>query len=32
VLEDFGKKIPATQGERKKNYAAYNRERKISCK
>jgi hypothetical protein len=31
-LEDFGKKFSAVQGERKKNHAAYNREKKISCK
>jgi hypothetical protein len=31
-LEDFENKFPAIQGERKKNHAAYNREKKISCK
>jgi hypothetical protein len=31
-VEDFEKKIPAIQGERKNNHAAYNREKKISCK
>jgi hypothetical protein len=31
-LEDFEKKFPAIQEERKKNHAACNREKKISCK
>ena len=31
-LEDFEKKFPAIQVERKKNHAAYNREKKVSCK
>ena len=31
-LEDFEKKFPATQGERKKNHAAYNREKKYHAK
>ena len=31
-LEDFEKQFPAIQGERKKNHAAYNREKNISCK
>ena len=31
-LEDFEKKFPAPQGERKKYHAVYNRGKKISCK
>jgi hypothetical protein len=31
-LEGFEKKFPAIQVERKKNHAAYNREKNISCK
>jgi hypothetical protein len=31
-LEDFENKFPAIQGERKKNHAAYNREKNIMQK